>query len=97
MSVLPIPEDSALFRLLTAAHQLTQATESVIACAHAPKVFADDVAASGQDGAFTVHPLDEAFDAIAEAMVELHCAGGENPQTEALVSAAATWLLGGDQ
>lgn len=92
----PIPEDTALFRLLTAAHKLAEAAAEVIACAHAPKAFADNLAAYAGKQAFAPHPLDDAFDTIADAIVELHRAGGDDTSTEPLAEAAARWLMGAD-
>lgn len=93
--VQPIPEDSALFRLLTAAARLSEASQAVVEWAAAPKMFAQEIAhfAANPEG---LHPLDDALDAIADAIVELHRAAGEHADTEPFAEAAARRLLGED-
>jgi hypothetical protein len=93
----PFPEDSAIFRLLTAAHKLASASAEVVACAHNPRTFAQDLAANAASPATTPSPLDEALDLIADAIVELHRAGGDHPDTERLAEAAAARILGMDR
>lgn len=91
-----IPEDSALFHLLAAALKLSEASAEVIARAHAPKLFDQDLVAFACAADCSPNPLDEALDLIADAVVELHRAGGDHAQTLAFAEAAAARLMGTD-
>lgn len=93
MTVEAFPEDSAVFRLLTAARKLAEASAEVIECAHTPHTFARDLTFFAEEPEITPNPLDAALDLIADAIIELHRAGGDHEDTLDFAEAAAERLV----